>query len=271
MNTINRGISILGCGWYGLPLAKLLLKNGFSVKGSTTTADKIPVLKEAGIIPYLINFDEDQEIFDADFFINDTLIICIPPKRSTAEQHTFFTKIEKIAKAATEAQLARILFISSTSVYGDHNREVNELTQPRPDTASGKAILGAENLLRGSKDYSTTILRFGGLIGPDRAPGRFFAGKTNIANGQAPVNLIHLTDCLGITCAILEADAFGYIFNACSPEHPSRAAFYTQAAVNSGYEKPEFADELLNWKIVDSMSLPHNYTFKVPLNSIVTQ
>jgi 3-hydroxyisobutyrate dehydrogenase-like beta-hydroxyacid dehydrogenase len=47
-------ISILGCGWLGLPLAKVLVKNGFSVKGSTTTQDKILVLKQLGVDPFLI-------------------------------------------------------------------------------------------------------------------------------------------------------------------------------------------------------------------------
>ena len=34
-------IGIIGCGWLGLPLAKLFLKNGFLVKGSTTSKEKI--------------------------------------------------------------------------------------------------------------------------------------------------------------------------------------------------------------------------------------
>jgi len=33
-------ISILGCGWLGLPLAKAILENEFSVKGSTTSREK---------------------------------------------------------------------------------------------------------------------------------------------------------------------------------------------------------------------------------------
>jgi len=47
-------ISILGYGWLGLPLAKVLLENGFSVKGSTTSVEKISVLENSGIQPYLI-------------------------------------------------------------------------------------------------------------------------------------------------------------------------------------------------------------------------
>ena len=42
-------ISILGCGWLGLPLAKSLLEKGFSVKGSTTSLEKISVIENSGI------------------------------------------------------------------------------------------------------------------------------------------------------------------------------------------------------------------------------
>lgn len=45
-------ISILGCGWLGLPLAKALIENGFSVKGSTTSTDKLTALENDGITPF---------------------------------------------------------------------------------------------------------------------------------------------------------------------------------------------------------------------------
>lgn len=47
-------ISILGCGWLGFPLAKALLLKGFSVKGSTTSSEKLATLEKAGITPFLI-------------------------------------------------------------------------------------------------------------------------------------------------------------------------------------------------------------------------
>ena len=53
-------ISILGCGWLGFPLAKALVSKGFSVKGSTTSDEKIAVLKNAGIEPFLIALSENK-------------------------------------------------------------------------------------------------------------------------------------------------------------------------------------------------------------------
>lgn len=269
----KREISILGCGWFGLELAKTLAKKEYLVRGSTTTKEKFPELNAFEIIPFLVNFQENEESFDTGFFNSPLLVICIPPKRSSAEQHTFLSKIERIAKAAAAGMVEHIIFISSSSVYGDCNGEVNEHTPPKPDTDSGKAILSAELRLQENTKFDTTIVRFSGLIGPNRDPGRFFAGKSAIPNGQAPVNLIHLTDCIGITMKILEEEAFGHTYNACATDHPSRATFYTGAAAKSGLDLPQFKDELLNWKLVSSITITQqlNYTFQIPLHTIVAQ
>jgi len=271
MIPLNNKISILGCGWYGLELAGELIKQGYTVKGSTTTPEKLSNLQASGIIPYLINFGEKDDHFETDFFNCDLLIISIPPKRNSSEQPIFLSKIEKISKAAISGNIKNIIFISSTSVYGDYNEEVNELTIPDPETDSGKVILAAESLLKSIPEFKTTILRFGGLIGPNRDPGRFFAGKSAIPNGKAPVNLIHLSDCIGLTLRIIEKQVFGYTFNACATDHPTRSVFYTAASLKSGLEKPQFNDELLSWKSVYSIYIAEklDYEFKVTLNSII--
>lgn len=260
---MHKTISILGCGWYGLQLAKHLNSIGYKVKGSTTTADKLPLLKNEGITPYIVNFQEESMDYDASFFNSDTLVICIPPKRSSAEQASFPNKITHICNAASNGAVKNILFISSTSVYGDHNTEVTESDPPHPDTPSGKAMVEAEAILKNQHAFKTTILRFGGLIGPGRDPGKFFAGKVDAANGQAPINLIHLIDCIGISTQIIETETFGYTFNACTPHHPTKQEFYTQATINSGLVPPTFLNELTNWKVINtnqsSILLKYNY------------
>lgn len=272
MSASNRKISVLGCGWYGLELAKKLVEDQYTVKGSTTTPEKLAILQKSGITPYLINFQENEEDTEAGFFDCEVLIISIPPKRSTAEQHTFLSKISRIAQNASLYKIPEVIFISSTSVYGDCNGDVNEYTIPNPDTDSGKAMLTAELCLTENPGFNSTIIRFAGLIGPERNPGRFFAGKTDIPNGKAPVNLIHLTDCIGITLQIIEKSAFGHIYNACAEDHPDRQTFYTAAALKSGLVIPHFTDELKDWKVIRSVNVAEklNYNFNVTLNSIVS-
>ena len=83
-------ISILGCGWLGFPLAKALLNKGFHVNGSTTTVEKLDVLKNEGINPFLIDvpLSIDKENHGVESFLaamipflegSETLIIDIPP------------------------------------------------------------------------------------------------------------------------------------------------------------------------------------------------
>lgn len=262
----KKKISILGCGWYGFALAKSLIKIGYSVKGSTTSEDKLTLLKETNIQAYLVNFEADKSEYEASFFDCDLLIISIPPKKNSLQLQDFHVKIKNIAEAAAKADVKQVIFISSTKVYQDGNFVVDENIIPQPNTDSGKAILEAERILTQNLIFTTTIIRFSGLIGPERNLAKHFAGKKNIANGLAPVNLIHLTDCIGMTEAIIQQKAFGKIYHGVTPNHPSRKEFYTKACIASGLEEPSFMDELMDWKQIESKNvfevLAYEYVFK---------
>lgn len=261
-------VSIAGCGWYGLELAKALVNKWIKVKGSTTSAEKLALLSQHGIEPYLINLTTNEPI-DTEFFDCDVLWIAIPPKARAGNGEAYLEGLKKLIPHIKSQGVKQVVLISSTGVYGDHNTEVTELDIPNPDTESGKILLAAEQLLKAENSFSTTIIRFGGLIGPGRDPGRFFAGKTDIPNGEAPVNLIHLTDCIGISCAILEKQAFGNTYNAVSPSHPTKAEFYTAAANAAGLQELLFIEEKNNWKIVSSVNVGKylGYEYKHSLSS----
>jgi nucleoside-diphosphate-sugar epimerase len=267
MSTLNNKtqcVSIVGCGWYGLAAAKQLLAAGYTVKGSTTTPQKLKHLNDIGIQPYLLDFENDKSVDPKDFFSCNILIICIPPQRNSTTLVQYRNKIAAIATFAAQYLIKEILFISSTSVYGDANSIVDETTAPNPQTPSGHQVLKAEQELQQNTNFRTTILRFSGLVGPDRHPGRFFTGKKNIPNGQAPINLIHLDDCIGITLEIIKRNAYGYIYNASSPDHLQKQHFYPLAIQAAGLTEATFIDELKEWKIISSLQVPKqlNYTFK---------
>jgi nucleoside-diphosphate-sugar epimerase len=260
-------ISILGCGWYGKALAIELIKKGVTVNGSTTSTEKMALLEADGIHPHLINLSPENKVIEGDFFKCDVLWISIPPKARAGKGMEYIAQISELVDLINSYSIKQIVLISSTGVYGDDNTIVTEMDEPNPDSDSGKILLEAERILRSETTFTTTIIRFAGLIGPGRDPGRFFAGKTNMPNGDAPVNLIHLKDCLGLSRAIIEKQAFGNTFNAAAPQHPSRAEFYTQAAERSGLEKPHFICEKRTWKIIESVNVPQllQYTYKVSL------
>jgi nucleoside-diphosphate-sugar epimerase len=249
----NHKISILGCGWYGLAMAKALIAEGYQVKGSTTSKDKLTILKDCGIIPYLINIDTENSTYHEDFFTCDVLIISIPPKRNV--QADYPDKIKNIALAAEKANVKQVIFISSTGIFENGNFVVDETIIPQPDSAAGKVLMVAEEILKQILSLKITIIRFAGLIGPERNLAKHFAGKIDIANGLAPINLIHLDDCIGITKAIIQQQAFGYVYHGVTANHPTRKDFYTAACIASGFEKSEFINELLDWKQVESKNV----------------
>jgi len=233
-------VSVLGCGWLGLPLAKALLAQGFTIKGSTTTFDKLVLLKDTGIDPYLIDVEHYDPDTTTEFLRgSDILIINIPP-RLKASEATYADRLSQLLPYIGQEGISKVLFVSSTSVYVDDNTLVTEFTLPVPDTESGKQVLEAELLFEEATAFKTTIIRFGGLIGESRHPVKFLAGKDNLANPDASVNLIHQEDCIGIILKIIASDSWGEVYNGVSPHHPSREAYYTAKAKELGLPLPIF-------------------------------
>jgi nucleoside-diphosphate-sugar epimerase len=245
-----KNISILGCGWLGLPLAKSLLEKGFLVKGSTTSLEKISILESTGIFPHLVTLSavegQNNEIAISSLLENsEILIIDIPPKLRENYKENFLAKIQNLIPFIENATIRKVIFVSSTSVYADDNSTVTESTKPETETESGKQLLEVEQLLQNNKNFKTTIIRFGGLIGENRHPIHFLAGRKNIENPDAPINLIHQMDCIGIIEEILRQAqndqlGFGETFNAVAPFHPTRKTYYSEKALELNLLLPEF-------------------------------
>lgn len=249
-------ISIIGYGWLGGPLALHLLAQGYQIKASTTTESKLHEISAAGIKPFLLSLDPDLVCKDDDIFNTDLLIINFPPRRRAdiVTHHT--AQIQSIIQPIIEYSIPKVLYISSTSVYPSVQRIVTEDDILPAEKGSGQALQIAEQLLMSLPGQQTTVLRLAGLVGGDRLPGRFLAGKTDVDNADAPVNLIHRDDCIGVITNIIDRQMFGQIFNVCMDEHPTRRQFYEVAAKKAGLPMPLFGTQTdCKYKIVDSSKL----------------
>lgn len=235
-------ISILGCGWLGLPLAKSLIQKGFSVKGSTTSLEKILIMQNFGIEAFQLELSEAQINGNIDSFLQNTevLIIDIPPKLRSISSENFVVKIQNLIPFIEKSSVTKVIFVSSTSVYADDDAIITEASIPNPETESGRQLLETEKLLQGNSNFQTTVIRFGGLIGESRHPIHFLAGRQHIENPEAPINLIHQIDCIGIIERIVKLDIWNEIFNAVVPFHPTRKDYYTQKATEMNLPLPEF-------------------------------
>jgi len=259
-------VSILGCGWLGVALAKNLITEGFDVKGSVTSPEKLELLERKGIQPYRVVLNpENILVSHPDFFNCEILIVSIPPRRIEGVEEIFPLQIRQLIPEIIRHNIQKVIFISSTSVYPENFQTATETDETFPDKPSGKALVTAENLLKGEQSFQTTIVRFGGLIGADRNPARFLLrAKTAVSN--SPVNLIHQDDCIGIIRAIIDQQLWGETLNACCPEHPYKKEFYGRAAQISGLPEPLISAAKESYKIVDSSKLVRllNYQFIYP-------
>ena len=129
----------------------------------------------------------------------------------------------------------------STSVYGNVDGVVTEDNPPNPVTQSGKQLLEVENLFRSAPNLETTVLRFGGLIGPDRHPINHLSGKKNLTNGDEIINLIHIKDCIRLITLILENNWWNITINGVCPYHPTKKEYYTQEALKRGLQIPVYS------------------------------
>ncbi|QMU28469.1 SDR family oxidoreductase [Adhaeribacter radiodurans] len=239
MQNLKR-VSILGCGWLGLPLAEHLVTNGYQVYGSTTTPEKLELFRQKNIQPFLINLSDLSESSTLiEFLDSDFLIISFPPRLRAGGESLYLPQMERLAKALKQSSVKQVLFISSTSVYRDVNGWVTE--NDLEALIKESPLYQAEILLQSSNHYKTTVFRFGGLVGGSRHPGRFLAGKMEVPQPESPVNLIYLDDSLQLCFRMIQNPIpHNEVFNAVADKHPSRQEFYTAAAKALQLAPPQF-------------------------------
>lgn len=147
--------------------------------------------------------------------------------------------------AALPAAPGRIVYISTTGVYGDaEGATVTEDTPPAPITNRARRRLAAETALRAwcePKNVEWVILRVPGIYGPGRLPlERLQRGAPALAEAEAsPGNRIHVEDLADIcVAALLQSRARNRIYNVGDGDHTSSTAFLMLVASVAGLPEP---------------------------------
>ena len=249
-------VSIVGCGWLGLALGRKLAQEGFSVMGSTTTKDKLKSISDAGITPFLFKMDPMPvgENFNI-LFETDVLVVNIPPGRKSNTPEFYAEQIKYLKYIADQYEVARVIFVSSTSFYPNIGDWVTEATDYDLENGSTKAVVLAEKEIR-KVSAELTVLRCGGLMGGDIVAGKWFAGNT-VSGGETPVNYIHRDDVINIIHQLITGELpLADTLNVVCPEHPLRKEVYDAMAKKYQFESPNWeAPAKTASKIVSSKKL----------------
>lgn len=217
------GVSILGGGWLGFPLALDLVKQNFSIRISSTTKDKLKHFRQIGLQAFDIELDTRKSIQPE--FWSEVLVICIPPGRY-GNYRAYTSKLQDLLRQMPADTVKQIILISSTSVYPKISGNWNEKAIYDSESEPATCILIAEQLVMNSHP-TVVILRMAGLAGYDRNPYLYGTGKFA---GNEPVNMVHRDDAIAVIKYFIEHKNFRGIFNVCAPEHPLRRDYYAHGA-----------------------------------------
>ena len=257
------GVGILGCGWLGLPLAKKLIEIGWQVTGTTTTPEKIALLQSASIQAYL--FKAGQGKIPAQLLNSDVLVIAFPPKSKSTDGEWYWKAIGTIFQEMNNKKIKKVILLSSTSVYPDLDEILTEEFQLIPENTGNPALFKAEQIALESK-IPVHILRLGGLAGADRLLARHFSGKTNLKNGNSPVNLLHQEDAVNVIELFVLNSFESGIYNVCSPYHPSKRELYESDSARMDLPLPQFEVDVVGGKEISPQKLikTTGYQFRFP-------
>lgn len=233
-------VSIIGLGWIGEPLAIHLQEKGFHVLGSTTSFEKLENFSKKGLkaIRFSLNPHPEGIGFNA-LFQSEILVVNIPPRTRTGNGEFHLEQLKYLRSLLDNSPIKKVIFVSSTGIYPEApaEEEYAEDFWLTYENAGNDFLLRAEQLMEKDRSYNLTIVRFGGLMGKDRIPGKYFSGKENVA-GHTRVNFIHQNDAIGILTWIIEKGLWNETFNGVAPIHPLRSALYEENATQLGIAPP---------------------------------
>lgn len=247
-------IGIIGCGWLGSPLFQKMVEQNLKVFGTVRHSNK----NDDGIFEWTA----DEKLSDDLVKLirqADALVVTIPPQR-LLEVDDNISFHQRLARSLSqENEHAHLIYTSSTSVYGASQGDCLERNADSATRAFGieKAYL--------SFFENTTILRFGGLVGPGRNPSQFFKAGRTIPEPDAWANLTHQDDAIQSILHVLRLSSPG-VYNVVCPEHVSRRELYNEAFLRNDLGAPTFSEETTKGKKVISDKIRDllGYTFMKP-------
>lgn len=231
---------IVGCGYLGAPLAKLWAAAGHRVLATTRGGPgRAESILQLGAEPVLFDVTQGGRLPLADVVVT---AVGMDRTQSHTMRDVYVLGLAKVFEALPKSYRAW-LHVSSTSVYGqDDGGLVSEKSAAVGGDGSGRVVLEAEQLLQ-AHFPDATILRFGGIYGPDRLLKAKAIRQGDLLEGDPDrwLNLIHRDDGAQIIDWLAgNAVGHGEMFNVVDAEPVRRGDFYAELAKLMGKPSPEW-------------------------------
>ncbi len=224
-----RAAVILGCGFTGMVLARVLREAGVLVRGTTRSPDSAAALAALGVEPRVLDTYRPETLAGIAAGM-DAVFDLIPPRplHARGEPERFADPTADLIRACEGEGIRKFVYLGSTAIYGAVDAEwVDEDTPVHPASPRARARLEAEqSLLRAHEErgFPAVIVRAPGIYGPGRTLAhRIRRGTYRIpGGGQNYVNRIHVEDLARVILAAAERGREGAVYLA-GDDCPERA------------------------------------------------
>ncbi|WP_102363740.1 NAD(P)H-binding protein [Vibrio cyclitrophicus] len=279
-------IFIVGAGWVGVPLSEHLVKHGHRVVVTKTTQSGADAIGNECIPCEVFSFDAAQpersigRLYSLLLENNTEIVIgSFPPGFRKGAGQEYATYWKQLTTACKKANIKKLLMVSSTTVYptkpGVLHEQDASLNLSNSDNGhapsfsdNARVMLRAEqSVIDSGIDY--TILRFSGLIGPNRHPSRF-ASRLRQVSSQAPANMLHLDDAINAVDFAI-SQLHNEVVNVTTPNTVSKAEFYAVALKSANSSEPlppivDTPDKLISSKKI--LDLGYSFKFNSTLDAL---
>jgi nucleoside-diphosphate-sugar epimerase len=236
---MDRVMLIIGCGYIGRALGARRLLAGDAVSGVVFTLESSLQLRKIGINPLALDLDQGVEQLPLEG--EDRIFYLAPPPDAGVRDNRMGLFLGALRK---QRLTPRIVYVSTTGVYGDCRGELVDENRPvQATTDRARRRLDAELKLMEwglQGEGELVILRVAGIYGPGRLPlARLRQGLPMIRESEAPwSNRIHADDLVTVCEAAMERGGDGEIYNVSDGTPGNMAEYYNLVADLAGLRRP---------------------------------
>ena len=230
---------ILGCGYIGKRVARHYVEQGERVLAIVRSLESASALEQAGI-PALAQNIQTGSLADVPLEGERVFHFAPPPGQDDEDPLTRHL----ISAFAQQGHPRRLLYISTTGVYGDCDGAwVDENRPPCPAVDRARRRWDAEQALRCWSTDSAgelLILRVAGIYGPGRLPiERIRRGLPLVREEESPYsNRIHAEDLIRICVAAMDRGPADALYNVCDGNPSTMTDYFFRVAAHAGLPRP---------------------------------
>ena len=251
-------VLIIGGGDIGRRVAQLCQQQGQKVSALCHRPAGCEQLQALGITPIAGDLDDSDSLntLPADHAL--LYYFAPPPDHGQSD-----TRVRNFLHALGEQAPARLVYISTTAVYGDcQGAWVTEQTPVKLHTDRARRRRDAEQQLLAfgeRRAVPVVILRVGGIYGPGRFPGDAVRRQRPIVREEeAPYsNRIHADDLAQVCLAAMGRGRAGSIYNAVDGEQSTMSRYFKAVAERLGLPPPPE----ISWQEAQTVLSPGMLTY----------